>query len=157
MAYLMQKKHKWESSDFAARFVKFLNAWAAVGLAAVLMHLDNLLGQPLVFLGAWAGLGLAGEPVVIAAGGDFQGFAQRTKGMLGFHRVNPLKPLDGGSERMPKVFFKISRCWRRYSISRRRPVFSTSNCSALRFAPPPPSPPGGGGAKRFLQALSLWA
>ena len=54
---------------------------------------------------------------------------------------------------MPKVFFKISRCWRRYSFSRRKPVFSASSCSALRFAPPPPSPPGGGGAKRSAEQL----
>src|SRR5208283_3913747 len=83
------------------------------GLAALLMNLDDLLGPTLIFLGARAGLGLAVGPVVIAAGGDFQGFAQRANGMLGFHRVNPLKTLDGGSERMPKVFFKMSRCWRR--------------------------------------------
>src|SRR5208283_4541976 len=91
----------------------FLNAGAAVGLAALLMNPDNLLGQTLIFQGARAGLGLAVEPVVIAAGGHFQGVAERANGMLGFHRVNPLKTLDGGSERMPKVFFKISRCWRR--------------------------------------------
>ena len=90
-----------------------LNAGAAIGLAAVSMDLDNLLDQARIFLGAWAGLSLAVEPVVIAAGGDFQGFAERANGVGSFHRVNPLKPLVGGSERMPKVFFKISRCWRR--------------------------------------------
>src|SRR5208283_4657860 len=92
---------------------RLLNTGAAVGLAALLMNLDNLLGQALIFLGARAGLGLAVGPVVIAAGGHFQGFAERANGVLGFHRVNPLKALDGGSERMPKVFFKMSRCWRR--------------------------------------------
>ena len=55
------------------------------------MDLGNLLGQARIFLGARAGLGLAVGPVVIAAGGNFQGFAERTNGMLGFHRVNPLK------------------------------------------------------------------
>src|ERR1035441_513543 len=75
-----------------------LNARAAVGLAAVPMDLDNLLEQACIFLGSWAGLGLAVEPVVIAAGGDFQGLAERANGMVGFHRVNPLKPLVGGSE-----------------------------------------------------------
>src|ERR1039457_1982693 len=90
-----------------------LNARAAVGLAAVPMDLDNLLEQACIFLGSWAGLGLAVEPVVIPAGGDFQGLAERANGMVGFHRVNPFKTLVGGSERMAKVFFKISRCWRR--------------------------------------------
>src|ERR1035441_1541925 len=90
-----------------------LHAGTAVGLAALLVDLDNQQSQARIFLGARAGLGLAVDPVVIAAGGNFQGFAERTNGMLGFHRVNPLKTLDGGSERMPKVFFKISRCWRR--------------------------------------------
>ena len=36
-----------------------LNAWAAVGVAAVPMDLDNLPGQACIFLGARAGLGLA--------------------------------------------------------------------------------------------------
>src|SRR5208283_1797404 len=90
-----------------------LNARAAIGLAAGLMDLDNLLDQPGIFPGARSGLGLAVGPVVITAGGNFQSFAERTDRMLGFHRVDPLKPLVGGSERMPKVFFKMSRCWRR--------------------------------------------
>ena len=92
---------------------RHLNAGAAVGLAALLVNSDNQKGQARIFLGARAGLGLAVNPVVIAAGGDFQSLAQRANGMLSFHRVNPLKTLDGGSDRMPKVFFKMSRCCRR--------------------------------------------
>jgi hypothetical protein len=49
----------------------YLNARAAVGLAALPMDLDNLLEQARILLGPWAGLGLAVEPVVIAAGGYF--------------------------------------------------------------------------------------
>ena len=90
----------------AGLFQGHLHARAAVGLAALLMDLDNEQSQARIFPGARAGLGLALEPVVVAAGRNFQGFAERTNGMLGFHRVNPLKPLDGGSERMPKVFLK---------------------------------------------------
>src|ERR1039457_6114328 len=98
----------------AARFAQFLlNAWAAVSLAAVLVDLDNQLDKARIFLGARAGLRLAVGPVVITTGGNFQGFAERANRMFGFHRVNPLKALLGGSERMPKVFFKMSRCWRR--------------------------------------------
>jgi hypothetical protein len=90
-----------------------LNAGAAVGLAAVRVDLKDVLGQAHIFLGARTGLDLAAAPVVIPAGGYFQGGAERANGVLDFHRVNPLKPLFWGSERMPKVFFKISRCWRR--------------------------------------------
>src|SRR3974390_3238631 len=87
-----------------------LNAGAAVGLAAGLMDLDNLLDQARILLRPWAGLCLPAGPVVIATGRHFQGLTERANGMIGFHRVDPLKPLVGGSERMPKVFFKISRC-----------------------------------------------
>src|SRR5271169_6550844 len=134
-----------------------LNARAAVGFAALQVDLGDLGHQLGSLLSSRAGFALAAKPVVIATGRDFQGFTQRANRVVGFHRVNPLIPLVGGSERMPKVFFKISRCWRRYSFSRRNPAFSASSCSALRFGPPPPSPPGGGGPKRLLQALSRWA
>lgn len=90
-----------------------LDPRAAVGLAAGRMELDNVLDQLGIFPGAPTGVGLPVVPVVIAAGGDFQGRAKRANGVFGFHRVNPLKALLGGSERMPKVFFKMSRCWRR--------------------------------------------
>src|SRR4051812_47988228 len=133
-----------------------LNTGTAISLAALQVDRGDLDKQQRILLGSQAGLGLTVGPVVIAAGRNFKSFTQGANRMLGFHRVDPFKPLVGVSERIPKVFFKISRCWRRYSISRRKLVFSTSNCSALRFGPPPPSPPGGGGPKHSFQALSLW-
>src|ERR1039458_9996975 len=92
---------------------RHLNAGAAVGLTALLVNPDNQKGQARIFLGARAGLGLAVNPAVIAAGGDFPSLAPLGNGMLSFHRLNPLKTLDGGSDRMPKVFFKMSPCCRR--------------------------------------------
>ena len=90
-----------------------LNAGAAVSLPTVLMEADDVRQELRILPGAGARLGLAVAPVIIATGRDLQGLAQRANGMLGFHRVNPLIPLVGASERMPKVFFRISRCWRR--------------------------------------------
>src|ERR1039458_10309426 len=119
---------------------RHLNAGAAVGLTALLVNPDNQQGQARIFLGARAGLGLAVDPVVIAAGGDFQSLAQRANGMLGFHRVNPLKTLEGGSDRMPKVFLKCHAAAadnRSHAADRhfRTPI-------VRRFAPPRPSPLG---------------
>src|ERR1017187_1543506 len=90
-----------------------LNAGAAVSLTTVLMEADDSHQELRILQGPGAWLGLAVAPVIIATGGDLQGLTQRANGMLGFHRVNPLIPLVGASERMPKVFFRISRCWRR--------------------------------------------
>src|SRR5512137_647223 len=90
-----------------------LNAGAAIGLAAVPVDLEDQLREQRVVLGAGTGLGLALAPVVIAAGGDLEGCTQRANGLCGLHGVNPFEALAWGSERMPKVFFKISRCWRR--------------------------------------------
>src|SRR2546421_9683341 len=92
---------------------RLLNAWAAVSLAAGQMDLDDLGSQQQILLGSGAGLPGAAEPIVIATGRDFKSLAHCANGVLGFHRVDPLKALLGVSERMPKVFFKISRCWRR--------------------------------------------
>jgi len=90
-----------------------LNARAAVGLAAGQVNLSDLGNQQRILLGSGAGLGASVDPVVIATGRDFKGLAHRANGMFGFHRIDPLKALVGVSERMPKVFFKMSRCWRR--------------------------------------------
>src|ERR1035438_4078028 len=90
-----------------------LNAGAAVCLPTILMEADDVHQELRILPGAGARLGLAVVPVIIAAGRDLQGLAQRANGMVGFHRVNALIPLVGVSERIPKVFFRISRCWRR--------------------------------------------
>ena len=90
----------------------FLDARAAIGLAALGMNLVDLLGQRLIFHGARAGTGTPPLPVVIAAGGNFQVQAERQDGMIVFHRVDPFIAFGDGSERMPNVFFKMSHCSR---------------------------------------------
>ena len=45
-------------------------------------------------------------PIIIAADRDFQGLAHRTDGTGGFHSLNPLVALLGGSEIIPKVFLE---------------------------------------------------
>jgi hypothetical protein len=45
--------------------------------------------------------------------------------MVVFHRINPVIAFVEGSERMPNVFFKMSRCSRKWRFSRR----ALSNCS----------------------------
>jgi len=87
-----------------------LNARAAVSLSAVPMDLEDLRRELEILTGARARMSLAVDPAVITTGGDGQGGAERSDGMFGFHRINPCVPLVGGSERMPKVFFRISRC-----------------------------------------------
>src|SRR5205814_5912174 len=124
-----------------------LDAGAAVGLPAGLVDLENLRRQLDILLGTRAGLGLALDPVVIAAGGDLQDRAQRPDGVLGFHRVNADIPLVGGSERMPNVFFNMSRCWRSRSLLRRSAKFWASSSGTESFAP-------GTGAKTFFHSYS---
>ena len=97
----------------ATRTQLHLDSRSAVGFAAVVMDGCDLLFKLLVLLAALAGLALAPIPIVITAERDLKALAQKPNGMLGFHRADPLVALLGGSERMPKVFFKISRCCRR--------------------------------------------
>jgi hypothetical protein len=105
-----------ESSDTVAAMLEAAlaqlidDARAAIGFAALEVDGFNLLSQSLVFLSSFTGFELPFLPVVIAAERDLQDLAEHRHRMMGFHRVDPLVALTGGSERMPKVFFKISRC-----------------------------------------------
>jgi hypothetical protein len=83
----------------------FLDAWTPIGLPALGMNLVDLLGQRLVLRGSRTGADASVLPGVVAARGNFQMQAERENRMFVFHRVDPFIPLEGGSERMPKVFF----------------------------------------------------
>ena len=87
-----------------------LHPRSTVGFPALLVNARDLRFESLVLLVALAGLLLAPAPFIVPAGGDLKGFAQLADGMLRFQGVDPLVALFGGSERMPKVFFKMSRC-----------------------------------------------
>jgi len=108
-----------------------LNAWAAVGLATVLMNAHDLSLQLLVLLGAQAGLTLPPTPVVVTTGRDGKGCTERADGVLVFQDVDPLEALFGGSEMIPKVFFKMSRCCRRSATSWRRAAISSSRWASV--------------------------
>ena len=105
-----------------------LDAWAAIGLPTVFVNASDLLLEPQVFLHSGGGLTLPSLPIVIAAGRDGKALTEQGNGMRGLQGVDPLEPLLGGSEMMPKVFFKMSRCWRKRAFSRRRAANSSSLC-----------------------------
>src|SRR5204863_5704116 len=92
-------------------FQGLLDARTAIALFTLLV-VDgaDLHTQTLVLPLPRTRLGLSPSPIIIATGRDLKTVAEMANGMFGFHRVNPAVPLLGGSERMPKVFFKISRC-----------------------------------------------
>src|ERR1051325_8435755 len=87
-----------------------LDARSAIGLAALLVDAQDLLFKLLVFLPSPSRMYLALAPIVVTAGRDGKGPTEQRDGMVDFQGVDPLVALLGGSERMPKVFFKISRC-----------------------------------------------
>ena len=68
--------------------------------------------------------------LVITASGYFEGIAKLAEGKLIPHFINQRMPSCGSSARMLAAFFKISRCLRRYSFSRRSFRFSSNNSSA---------------------------
>ena len=86
------------------------DARAALGLAAVRMNGPNLLGQLLVLEGSRPRCFAPSKPSVITALGHLEVRAKQVDGMVAFHRLNPGVTLGDGSERMPNVFFRISRC-----------------------------------------------
>src|SRR6185295_12864511 len=104
-----------------------LDARSSISLPTLLMDLADLLFEPLILLPAQPRLPLPFLPVIISTGGNAKGLAQCPDGMLASHDTNPFIPLLWGSERMPNVFFKISRCWRRNAFSRRKAANSSSS------------------------------
>ena len=69
------------------------------------------------------------------------------------HRVDPFIALADGSERMPSVFFKMSRCSRKWRFSRRAASnWPCRSASEPGLAPAAALPPASAGAKRFFQA-----
>ena len=109
---------------------RHLDTRRPIGLPAVLVDLGNLQFKGLVLLEPLTSALLPPLPVVVAAGRDFQRLAQSPNRVLSFHGVDALEPFWGVSERMPNVFFKMSRCRRRYSFSCRNAAFCFSRSSA---------------------------
>src|SRR5580704_18000077 len=129
------------------------HARTAVGVPALGMNQVDFVGQRLVFQRARARTSAALVPVVIAAGGNLQVLAQGQDRILVFHRVDPLGALKDGSERMPSVFFKMSRCSRRCRFSRRAVSnWPCRSASEPGFAPAVAAPPATAGAKPCFQA-----
>ena len=90
-----------------------------VGLAAFGVDGRDLLNQCLILerTGPWA---LTSPiPVIEPAGRNLEVAAKHRDGMVGSHRVNPFVAFPDGSERMPNVFFRMSRCSCKWRISRR--------------------------------------
>ena len=95
------------------------NSGRTVSLAAFGVDGRDLLNQCLILqrTGPWT---LTSPiPVIEPAGRNLEVGAKRRDGMVGSHRVNPLVAFPDGSERMPNVFFRMSRCSCKWRISRR--------------------------------------
>jgi hypothetical protein len=134
---------------------RLLNARTAIRLSAAGKNGGDPAGELLIGQGAWAKAITALLPVVEAAGGDFKELTQSQDGVIGFHRMDPFIALGDGSERMPNVFFKMSRCSVKWRISRRAASNWICNSAAERgFAPAAAFPPASAGAKRCCQAYS---
>ena len=86
------------------------HARAAVADGFPLAELLDFFQQPGV--GLLAGRGLALAPRIIAGAAHGKGRTQRAQGMLCGHGLNALIAIGHVVETMPKVFFRMSRCWR---------------------------------------------
>src|SRR5271168_1245707 len=87
-----------------------LDTRTAIGLPAASKNGGDLSGELLVRHRARSGVVTALLPVVKAAGGNLEELAQGQDGVIGFHRMDPCIAFGDGSERMPNVFFNMSRC-----------------------------------------------
>lgn len=91
----------------------------ALGLAAAEVEIGDLLGQVAILPGTRSGDDFAFSPVIVSTDRDFEHLAKSFDWIIEFHSRNPEEAFGVGSERIPKVFFKMSRCSLRCRISRR--------------------------------------
>src|SRR5579859_1290263 len=91
------------------------------------------------------------SPGVITADRHPKGGAQLPNRVFAAHGFYPLETVSGGVERMPKVFFNISRCRIRLWFSRRSRRFSSWSCSRVGEGPA-----GIGTASCCFQVSSVW-
>src|ERR1700677_2777735 len=121
----------------------------AIRLAALLVSLLDQEQQSGVGLGARS-KGTAG-PRVITTARDCQRFTKLGDGVFLAHGFYPFKTSPDGSEIIPKVFFKMSRCCatRRSSFWSRR--FSACNASSVLA-----TCPAGRALNCFFQFCKVW-
>jgi len=111
-----------------------MDAWGPVTALVGGVDRANVDGQRDIDLGAGAGRGA--PPSVVADAGDSEGRAERREGVVGLYRADPFVALWGGSERMPSVFFRMSRCSRTRWSSALRARFSAARSGRLGVASP---------------------
>ena len=95
------------------------NSGRTVSLAAFGVDDRDLLNQCLIRQGTGPWTLTSPIPVVEPAGRNLEVAAKHRDGMVGSHCVNPFVAFPDGSERMPNVFFRMSRCSCKWRISRR--------------------------------------
>ncbi len=100
-----------------------------------------LSAQDLVLQRPRPGIPTTAIPIVEPARGDLDGLAEHKDGMFVSHRVHPLVALGDGSERIPRVFFRISRCSRRWRFSLKATSSWTWISELELLLPPAPAPP----------------
>src|SRR5438874_10128236 len=108
-------------------------SWAAISLSAARELLLDASAQARVLERARARLCPPLPPVVVTAARDQQRFTQPSYLVGAAHLLDPGIPLGGTSERMPRDFFKTSRCSKSLEFSARKRRISASNSSMLRF------------------------
>ena len=91
------------------------DARAAVSAATLVEDACDVVVDAGVLLGAVAGMVAAIPPCVVAGSRDIERLAKSLYGMIRDHRVDGLAEVVLGSGRIPKAFFRMSRC----SVTRR--------------------------------------
>src|SRR5262249_15758926 len=100
------------------------------------MNSTDVRQQDGILPGSRSGFGLALAPGVVTATADLQSLGQLGNTEFVAHFLDQGIPFGGGtSERMPRAFFKISRCRRKRSFSSRSSRTSFSRSAADTFWP----------------------
>src|SRR5690348_17855730 len=84
---------------------------SAVSATTLLVNFTDLFGKLSILAGAYTRVRGPPPPLIKTAAADAKSLAEHLDRVVLLHFFDPFVALEGPSQTIPSVFFRISRCW----------------------------------------------